>query len=503
MIRNKTDTNKQLIYRNLPVMVVLFCLGIVSSCLSDDISRNPDQTLTFSQDTLVFDTVFTTRGSATRSFRIVNTENDVLEISKIYLENGESSRFRVNIDGISGDNQENIRVPAQDSIWVFAEVTIDPDMPLSVSPFIIEERLIMEINDNEEAIILQAFGQNANYITNEDFKGQIGVISCDNGELNWGDPKPYVIFGVVVIDSCTLSLPPGTRIHIHGGVVRLIDGIRGDGFLIFGPEGRLSSNGNFSDPVIIEGDRLEPSFDDISGQYGGIIFTPGSRGNLLRHTRIQNSTNALRLDSTSSVSLEYCEIKNASGAGILSIHADLSIDNSLIYDCGLSSVQIVYGGNTEIRHSTLASYGNTDPSLALSNFIVRDPVQNIIDVNPLSARVANCILIGNSDDELRLSDATEDDDFNLMFSHTLIKVDRLIEAESRFENLLTEICPTCINATNTDPIFRNRSESFRLDTLSIADNLGEFISELNTDFDQNTRSEGDTDAGCYQFIPEM
>ena len=32
----------------------------------------------------------------------------------------------MNIDGIAGNNQEDINIPANDSIFIFLEVTIDP-----------------------------------------------------------------------------------------------------------------------------------------------------------------------------------------------------------------------------------------------------------------------------------------------------------------------------------------------------------------------------------------
>jgi len=486
--------------RLLAVFAVLCCVLFVG-CLDDTISMNPSISIQFSQDTLLMDTVFTTKGSATRSVRILNTSAENIELSRVYLAEGADSRFRINVDGVSGNDQAQIRVPANDSVWVFVEVTIDPDEPLSVSPFVIEEELIVDVNGNTESMILQAFGQNANYITDEDFKGQVGLISCANGTFRWDDPKPYVVFGVVVIDSCTVEWPAGARIHIHGGVVRTDQGTRGDGFLVFGPQGRLLSEGTFDQPVVVEGDRLEPTFDDVPGQYGGIIFSSGSRDNLIRHTIVQNATNAIRIDSAAQATLSYAQIINASGSALTSIHADFTMDNSLIHSAGGTAVQAIYGGEHEIIHSTVASYGNVDGAISVSNQIIRDPIENIRDFNPLVARWSNSIFIGNSQDEVVLIDGTETDgDFTILAQHCIIKAERLLE-EGPFINFLSEQCENCINAINTDTLFRDFNvNNFNLDSLSIADNAGIFLPEFNTDLNQNIREEGDTDIGCFQFF---
>jgi len=54
------------------------------------------------------------------------------------------TRFRFNVDGISAETFSDVRVPAEDSIYVFGEVTIDPDQPLSASPFVINDELVFE-----------------------------------------------------------------------------------------------------------------------------------------------------------------------------------------------------------------------------------------------------------------------------------------------------------------------------------------------------------------------
>jgi len=71
--------------------------------------------LSFSVDTLRFDTVFTAQGSATRSVKIYNDRDQTIEISEIKLGRGDQSKFRINVDGIPGDGT-NIEIPPNDSI---------------------------------------------------------------------------------------------------------------------------------------------------------------------------------------------------------------------------------------------------------------------------------------------------------------------------------------------------------------------------------------------------
>ena len=64
--------------------------------------------LSFSADTLVFDTVFTTVGSTTLQLKIYNNDNKTLTINQIELMGGASSVYRINVDGVMGTNFANI-----------------------------------------------------------------------------------------------------------------------------------------------------------------------------------------------------------------------------------------------------------------------------------------------------------------------------------------------------------------------------------------------------------
>ena len=82
----------------------------------DDFTTNPEDMLAFSLDTLRFDTVFTSLGSATRSIKVYNRANRAIRISSISVASGAASKFRINVDGIPGNEATDVEILANDSI---------------------------------------------------------------------------------------------------------------------------------------------------------------------------------------------------------------------------------------------------------------------------------------------------------------------------------------------------------------------------------------------------
>ena len=265
-----------MITRRLPTAIACCLLLLplfLSFCQKEKFTSNAADKLEFSTDTLSFDTVFTQLGSATRYFKIFNRHKKSIRISRIHLENGTNSRFNLNIDGISGDDQRDLEIAPNDSMYVFAEVTVNPTD--QSSPFVIDENVVFETNGNEQKVVLEAFGQNANYLPSRFGAGGAVGFNCNGGEWVWDDPKPYVIYGVLIIDSCTVRIPKGTRVYVHGGLGKFIDtsGITqryNDGFIAFVNQGKLIVEGTQEEPVIFEGDRLESEFDKAPGQWTGL-----------------------------------------------------------------------------------------------------------------------------------------------------------------------------------------------------------------------------------------
>ncbi len=469
----------------------------IGGCFKEDFDWGDDVRLRFSTDTITFDTVFTTVGSATKVFKIYNDRDKAIKVGKIFIENNKNNQFRLNIDGVATNQIEDLEIGAKDSVYIFAETKINPDAPLSISPFVIEDNLVFETNGNIQKVLLEAWGQNANYITGKG-KGKSWKISCDNKELVWDDPKPYVIYGTVYFEDCVLKLMEGTQIHIHGGIAKTKGGYYYDGTMIIGSTSKLISMGTVNNPVIFQTDRLEKKYEDINALYYGIFFDKMSVGSELVHTNIQNATIGMYLDSMSEVSLKSCKVLHIGSVGIYSNHATLNAENCLVADIGGYNVVADYGGNINLKYCTIYN-NNKDDALVLKNYKCLDADCTKKAFNPLKAFVQNSIIYGTNRDELLLSNVDKDNSsgFDYFFDHCIVQVEELLNnnAEPQFFNH-TE---NCKNGIGKNSLFIDETKyNYKLDTMAIAIDIGKYTKEITKDIDNNQR-DLKPDLGCYEF----
>ena len=72
------------IFSKVTVLIItIVSIIIFTACNEDNFSTSPNDRLTFSTDTLTFDTVFTTLGSATAKILVFNRNNSALRISHL------------------------------------------------------------------------------------------------------------------------------------------------------------------------------------------------------------------------------------------------------------------------------------------------------------------------------------------------------------------------------------------------------------------------------------
>ncbi len=478
--------------------LIILSVFIAAGCFKEEVYNGTDVKLRFSTDTLTFDTVFTTVGSATKIFKIYNDKEKTISISSIKIENNKYNQFRLNIDGLSTNEAKDVEIGPNDSIYIFAEAKINPDAPLSISPFIIEDHLVFNTNGNEQKVLLEAWGQNANYITGKG-KGKHFLTTCDMGEMVWGDPKPYVIYGSLHIDSCTLKLPAGTKVYIHGGIAKTEDGyFYYDGNLYFHKNARLLTEGTVENPVIIQTDRLEEKYQDINALWYGIIFRPESQGSHIVNTTIQNATIGIYLDSMAEVSLESTKFWHIGAVGIYSNHAILNAKNCLIADIGGYNVVADYGGKINMTNCTIYN-DNKDDALVLKNYKCLDVDCENIDIYPLEANFQNCIIYGTNEDELLLSNADKSNNeiFKYRFDNCLISVLDVLKND-QYPNFFDHT-ENSINGAGDENLFLDVKEyDYRPDTMAIVIDRGKYISNLTKDIDGLPR-DANPDIGCYEF----
>ncbi|HEY1872168.1 MAG TPA: hypothetical protein VGG71_13995, partial [Chitinophagaceae bacterium] len=71
---------------------------IFSACKKNEVITSDDAVISFSADTLHFDTVFTSVGSVTQKLKIFNLNSQRLHINSISLAGGQTSAFNINVN---------------------------------------------------------------------------------------------------------------------------------------------------------------------------------------------------------------------------------------------------------------------------------------------------------------------------------------------------------------------------------------------------------------------
>ena len=474
-----------------------------TSCFDDNFPYEDNGELQFSMDTLTFDTVFSTIGSATRSFKVYNASTEPIEISRVTLGGGNTSNFRLNVDGVpTKTSVENVRIPAQDSIYIFAEVTVDPNS--DQTPYVIHDEVQFEFNGQEQRVTLEAWGQNAIYVGS---KGGLGVLDCSSNP-HWTPDLPYVVYGVLFLEGGTLTIDAGTNIHVHGALINADSFFYNDGIIFVLEDASLVIDGTKDEPVIIEGDRLESDFDEEPGQWAGVLIGATSTGNRFKHVEIKNSIVGVRVDSLAELTMENSIIHNTLSSNLLGYHAgEIIAENCLFYSSsGGNNVQLEYGGTYDFRHCTMASFSSvyrinhSSPVLRMGNFICTSDALGCPDyvVNNMDATFLNCIIYGSRPTEISISERDEGF-FNYTMENCMIAVDSTEEVNVPILNT----CQNCL--VNQDPLFQNIDQlNYQLDSLSPAAAFGsKIMSELKggtIDFDIIGNGRGNSTAvGCYEY----
>jgi len=390
------------------ILILFIVITISFSCRKDNITTDTSAKLSFSADTVLFDTVFTTIGSATKRLKLYNRNKNKIVISNISLANGANSQFRINVDGVSGNNHTNVEINGGDSLYIFLEVTIDPNSILS--PFVLEEKLNFLTNGNAQSVQLVAWGQNAHYFTPKKFNTGLPPYSCLDGDCatgapvnrTWVNDKPYVIYGFLVIDSLdVLNIDPGVRVYLHNN----------SGIWVY-KDGNIQVNGTLANPVTFQGTRLEYAWHNISGQWDRIWINEGSADNVFNYAIIKNAFVGIQAEtlpfypnsptSTNTLRLNNCEIQNCSAVGILATNYNITDTNSVISNNGQYNILIKGGGKYQFNHTTIANYWSQStrqtPAVYLQNYYT--DVNGNTQVRSIdSANFYNCIIYGNNDVE--------------------------------------------------------------------------------------------------------
>ncbi len=366
------------------LLPIILWVGISCSSLDDDVSTSPNLSLRFSTDTIMFDTLLTDRTSITKRLRIFNDNKEDLRIDRIGLGSGRSSFYSLVVNGKEGDEIEGELIRGGDSLLVLVDVTIDPQD--ESNPYLVKDSIEVQWNGNAQDVKLIAWGQDAIYLN--------AVAVCNQ---TFTAERPYVIQEILLVDTlCSLTIEPGAQIYVDNGATIAV-------------LGQLLVEGDSGNHVVFRNTRFDPNFIEAPGQWGGIVFFPGSRGNEISYATIENAVNGLFTfgvnDAASRVeiSVDHSIIRHMSGSGIQAFTADIDVSNSLIHNCGGFVVSAFVGGDYRFDHCSMTNEPNffirDEPSFAFLDNFPDDPAL----VQDLSVTIRNSILWGSEDEVLFFS----------------------------------------------------------------------------------------------------
>lgn len=522
MSRTPPSHSRKPFWAATAVVLVISTL-LITSCREDfNFSPSTGQ-LAFSKDTLFLDTIFTGISSSTYNFKVYNTSDEDILIPSVRLAEGTNSSYRLNVDGLAGQSFEDIPLLAQDSLFVFVEVTqsLDGSQP----DFLLTDQILFGDGISDQTVELVTLVRDAVFLYSErgedgqrelvpigtDGQGNIIALEgflLEDDELRFTADKPYVIYGYAAVpEDRDLVIDPGARLYFH----------KNSGIYV-GPQGSLQVNGTLStdeelkeNAVIFEGDRLEPEWEYQSGQWGGVWLSAESRPSQLNHLILRNASVGIFLEGggteTTRLILTNSQIHNSQNIGLLLRNSRAEIDNSIIGSAGIYSVYLNLGGHYQFRHCTLANYWTAGfrntPALFIDNFIDLGS-SGILTGDLEQADFINTIIDGNRSLEFLVAESTAAS-FEFSLDHCLLRFNDLSQT------LVNDPLYDFTNISRYRSLFLNNPaefaepalENFRLLPESGArERARESISALlPLDLLGNTRTLP-ADLGALEFVPE-
>ncbi|WP_299891913.1 hypothetical protein [uncultured Lacinutrix sp.] len=507
----------------------IICFGFLllwSSCRKDFDFSPSTGNLEFSKDTVYLDTIFANIGSSTYNLKVYNRSDNDISIPTVRLNKGETSGYRLNVDGVAGKAFNNVEIQAKDSLFIFVETTFNTDNePLLGNEFLYTDKIEFDSGSNYQDVDLVTLIKDATFIfpDRDNATGIIETLTLDvNGEqieteiqgrelmtdeLTFTNEKPYVIYGYAAVPNGeTLTINAGARVHFHANSGLLVS----EGATL-NVNGSLSADQDLlENEVIFESDRLEPAFADVPGQWGTIWLFENSINNSINYATIKNATVGILSDANPDAPIDKLTITNSQlynfgNYGILARNTSITAENIIVNNAGQSSVALTLGGKYNFTHSTIANYWNNSfrqfPALLINNFLQGEDAIILADLT--EANFNNCIIYGNDNPEFIIDEVLDPAVvFNFKFSNSLL---RFSDTSNSFSGLNYDFDNATLyenNVFNQDPVFRDTDAN----DLIIGDNSGAigigntiFATQVPNDILGVSRTTS-PDAGAYQHI---
>jgi energy-coupling factor transporter ATP-binding protein EcfA2 len=492
---------------------LFFLIGIlvtVCACRSDFETVASKGDLVFSQDTIYLDTVFSTIGSSTFQLKVYNKSNEDIAIPSIQLGKGLSSKYRMTVDGMSGNQGklfQDVTLLAKDSLYIFIETTVNA-ADANPSDFLYTDQIEFDSGVNLQKVALVTLVKDAIFLfpqrLSNGSKETIPVgnksvegFYLDDNELHFTNQKAYVIYGYAGVPSGkTAVFDAGARVYFHA-----------NSGLIVGNNASLQINGSSSltnqleNEVIFQGDRLQSDYADVTGQWETVWLNEGATNNSINHLTIKNASIGLLIQNNNgnNVSIKNTQIYNSTHYGIFAQNGKITAENLVINNAGEAALGCVYGGNYTFAHCTFNNNWNnsSQQAVTLSNF----KSGAVPETNALSkATFNNCIIYGAYSNELELNKKTGAA-FEYQFNNCLIKMDSKLATTNPLYQFTTDAAHYNAIILNQDPKFQSVSKNkLNIDGTSAAFAKGNSAYLIPLDITGTTRTLP-PDLGAYQSKP--
>jgi len=349
------------------------CMAACSDDLLTGIADQPSYELG-DDDSYYLGVLLTGHNTATQKLMLYNRNDGEIAMQSISLRGGDSSIFRINVDGMAGTdftNPDFLHIAKGDSLCILLEASFAGEQ---------DEREVLR----EDYIDIQCNGRLSSIrltVTTRDIE-ELENNSIPRDTLWQTGGLDKLIFGDLVIpEGVTLTIDSGVTLYLHDHASIQV-------------YGSLQLLGDLGSPVTLIGDRTDKIFDnlyyrDMASQWGGINIYPSSTGNLFHYAVIKGMTSGIRLeqDTTDTRFLAEAPVgqfvtedpkRYAYGPDFLSDdHQQLIVRNSLIMNSSCSLISAIRsnmiiensclmnsaealldlnGGAYDITHCTLANY---------------------------------------------------------------------------------------------------------------------------------------------------
>lgn len=364
--------------RLLPILLSLFCgLCALASCSDDLLTDAASQPVYVLNDSDSYNLGILLAGhtTATQKLMLYNFNEGEIALESIRLRGADSSIFRINVDGMAGTdftNPDFLHIAKGDSLFVLVEATFKGQQ--SERDVVREDWLDIQCNGRLQSIRLRVTTRSVEEFRSDTLRSDTLWATDGLNKLIYGD--------LVITEGVTLTIAPGVTLYLHDHASLQV-------------YGTLRIEGTLQQPVSLMGDRTDRIFDnlyyrDMSAQWDGIRFHPGSKDNLLQYAEIKGMTYGIQLrqDSVSTAPLapvspspvapqedpkryaygpDFMDdadqqliirnslILNSDSSLISAYNSNMIVENTCLMNSAGALLELA-GGAYDITHCTLANY---------------------------------------------------------------------------------------------------------------------------------------------------